>query len=160
MRFYLILMIPLLAFEAAAEKAGEDVERKPDIFVRLLSEQISGDHADYQSASPEWKLVMEARIRSVMFTYWINVEKFKVPRHKIIETRFGELAALIEEQGAFPRTFVEPHFVKSADSFPVHGYVSVDGERFEIRTAPEFERENQMFLKFLRTCMAEAKSRN
>lgn len=144
---------------SAAESANEDAQRKPDVYVRLLGELLSGEYADYNNASPEWRLVMEARIRYLMFTYWVNVEKFKIPSSKAIETRFGELAVLIEETGAFKRTFVEPNFTKTAGPFPKSAFVSEEGKRFEIASAEEFEIQNKMFLQFLRSCMAKTKNR-
>ena len=143
----------------AAENAGGDAQRKPDAYVRLLGELLSGEYADYSNASQEWRLVMEARIRYIIFTYWVNVEKFKIPSSKAIETRFGELAALIEETGAFKRTFVEPNFTKTAGLFPKSAYVSEEGKRFEIASAEEFEIQNKLFLQFLRSCMAATKNR-
>ena len=105
------------------------------------------------NSSPEWQLIMESRIRLSMFTYWVNVMHFGVARVEMIEKRFGELVQVVEENKAFQRTFIEPNFIKVSNLFPVHGFVSSQGKRFEIKSIEEFEALNKEFIVFLKTCV-------
>jgi hypothetical protein len=154
------LIIPVMfslsnSLTIALENADGDSYLKSSIFVKLLGEQFSGEVADYMNSSPDWQLIMEARIRLLVFTYWVNVMKFKVPRIEMLEKRFGELVNVIKDNKAFQRTFVEPNFIKTAESFPVHAFISGEGERFEIKTAAEFDIENKNFIKFLDFCVSK-----
>jgi hypothetical protein len=139
----------------AVERTDENNQLKSSIFVKLLGEQFSGEVADYMNSSPDWQLVIEARNRLLIFTYWVNVMKFKEPRIEMLEKRFGELVKVIKDNKAFQRTFVEPNFIKAAESFPVHAFISGEGERFEIKTAAEFETENGKFIEFLESCSSK-----
>lgn len=122
------------------------------LYVRLLSEQLSGDNADYENASPEWKLIIEARIMNIMFNYWICVEKFAYDRNAKIEMRFGELVSTIKNNHAYDRTFKFPYYIESASKYTKEGFVSDDGRRFEITTKEQWDAENQKFLLFVDNC--------
>jgi hypothetical protein len=156
---FLCVLVTMLSNVKAAENEDEAEQLKSSIFVKLLDQQLSGDVADYMNATPEWQLIMEARIRLTIFTYWVNVTKFGVIRIEMLEKRFGELVEQVEEKKAFKRTFVEPNFIKTAESFPIHGFVSQEGEKFLIKSTEEFETENKQFLKFLEVCVAKTDNR-
>jgi hypothetical protein len=156
MLFYIAVFSLLLFFippVRGAEKTGYDMQVNSEIFIKLLGEQLSGQAADYMNSSPEWQLIMESRIRLSMFTYWVNVMHFGVARVEMIEKRFGELVQVVEENKAFQRTFIEPNFIKVSNLFPVHGFVSSQGKRFEIKSIEEFEALNKEFIVFLKTCV-------
>lgn len=147
-----ILFLNTVIISYGSEKPEKIDNQKSNIYAKLLSEQLVGEYADYKNSSPEWRLVMEARIRSAIFTYWINIDKFKVMRSKSVEKRFGELSLLITVSGKFDQTFIKPNFLKNKKPFQKHGYISDEGERFEILSYLDFEIENKKFLEFLKTC--------
>lgn len=157
-----ILTLSLSGLALLANVFGDAPKKKedsPDLFQRLLGEQISSERADYREAKLEWKPIIEARVRGLIFTYWVHTSKFGVPRSSMIELRFGELLIDIKKAGSFSQTFENPCFISTSNEFPRHSYTSESGKRFQINNIDEFRKANEEFLVFLASCEATVKRR-
>ncbi len=127
-----------------------------DFLTRLLAEEIANDISEYQNLTDSKKLIIEAKTRYKLFTYWIYVEKFNIEKSEILEIYFGKFAKKIKDNGGYDRTFVLPNFIASADHFPKHGYKSPYGDQFKIESPEQFKIENTKFLEFLEKCIQKS----